>query len=82
MTLFPGPSHPLESAWPLDGWVMRVVQPYQARKQYRCPDCDHEVQPRTLHVVAWPDGDPGDRRHWHAPCWQRHVVRWRRGRRR
>jgi hypothetical protein len=21
------------------------------------------------HVVAWPEGDPDARRHWHTPCW-------------
>lgn len=57
-----------------DGWQVRVVQPYQALKQYRCPGCDHEIQPRTLHVVAWPDGAADDRRHWHRPCWERYRA--------
>lgn len=53
-------------------WHVRVVQPYQARKRYRCPGCEQEILPGTLHLVAWPEGDPERRRHWHRPCWQRH----------
>jgi hypothetical protein len=54
-----------------DGWRVRVVQPYQARKLYRCPGCNQEIFPRTLHLVVWPEDRPAERRHWHAPCWQR-----------
>jgi hypothetical protein len=56
-----------------DGWHLRVVQPYQAVKVYRCPGCDQEIFPRTTHVVVWPEGAPEQRRHWHRPCWQRHL---------
>ncbi|RJK98453.1 hypothetical protein D5H78_04445 [Vallicoccus soli] len=44
-------------------------------KAYRCPGCDQEVAAGVPHVVAWPAdelaglGGPGDRRHWHTPCW-------------
>lgn len=51
-------------------FVVRRVQPYQATKAYRCPGCDHEIAPGAGHVVAWREGEPDDRRHWHAPCWQ------------
>lgn len=61
-----------------DGWRVRVVQPYQAVKVYRCPGCNQEVRPRTLHLVAWPDGAPDLRRHWHRPCWERHLAELRR----
>ena len=57
--------------WVADGWHVRVVQPYRATKVYRCPGCDQEIWPRTLHVVAWPEGDPERRRHWHRPCFER-----------
>jgi hypothetical protein len=57
--------------WVAAGWHLRLVQPYQAVKVYRCPGCDHEIRPRTLHVVVWPEGDPGARRHWHRACWDR-----------
>jgi hypothetical protein len=62
----------------VDGWHVRLVQPYQATKEYRCPGCDHEVRPRTLHVVAWPEDAPSQRRHWHRPCWERHLAELRR----
>ena len=42
---------------------------------FRCPGCDQEVV-AVPHVVAWPDGRPDDRRHWHTPCW---GARSRRG---
>jgi hypothetical protein len=56
---------------PDEGWQLRLVQPYQAVKEYRCPGCDHEIRQRTLHVVVWPDGSPEQRRHWHRSCWDR-----------
>jgi hypothetical protein len=78
----PGPTHPapvaLESV--VDGWHVRLVQPYQATKEYRCPGCDHEVRERTLHVVVWPRDSPADRRHWHRACWERHLAELRRRR--
>ena len=57
-----------------EGWELRVVQPYQALKTYRCPGCDQEIFPRTLHLVTWPAGSPEQRRHWHRACWNRHVA--------
>ena len=51
-----------------DGWVVRSLSG-ATDKAYRCPGCDHEVLPRTPHVVAWPEGQPDLRRHWHSPCW-------------
>jgi len=48
-------------------------------KPYRCPGCDHEVKPRTAHVVVWPDGAgeyaADDRRHWHTACWTNRATR-------
>lgn len=52
-----------------DGWVVRSLSGAATDKTYRCPGCDHEVASRTPHVVAWPDGQPDLRRHWHSPCW-------------
>jgi len=52
-------------------WQVRVIQPYRAVKTYRCPGCDHEIFPRTLHVVVWPQDQPELRRHWHRACWER-----------
>ena len=52
-----------------DGFVVRRVAGAAASKVYRCPGCDHEVRPGTAHIVAWPEGAPDDRRHWHTPCW-------------
>jgi|tagenome__1003787_1003787.scaffolds.fasta_scaffold20776339_3 hypothetical protein len=73
---------PAAVEWLEEGWHLRLVQPYQARKVYRCPGCDHEIFPGTLHVVAWPDGGPDERRHWHRPCWARHAAELGRRRRR
>lgn len=42
---------------------------------YLCPGCAQEVV-GVAHVVAWPTGDPDNRRHWHTPCW---AARGRRG---
>ena len=38
--------------------------------------CDQELRASTPHVVAWPEGRPDDRRHWHTACW---AARGRRG---
>jgi hypothetical protein len=65
-----------------EDWHLRVVQPYQALKVYRCPGCDQEIFPRTMHVVVWPEGSPQQRRHWHRPCWERHFAELRRSRER
>jgi hypothetical protein len=59
-----------------DGYVVRHVSGAASAKSYRCPGCDHELRPATAHVVAWPEGRPDDRRHWHAACW---AARDRRG---
>jgi hypothetical protein len=52
--------------------MVRQVPGSQATKVYRCPGCDHEIQPGIAHVVAWPAAEHGsvaDRRHWHVGCW-------------
>lgn len=65
-------------------WFVRSVSGAGSTKTYRCPGCDHEVVPRTPHVVVWrADAVVGfagldDRRHWHTPCW---AARGRRTRR-
>jgi hypothetical protein len=51
-----------------DGFVVRHVSG-AADKSYRCPGCDQELRPGVPHVVAWPEGQPDDRRHWHTACW-------------
>ncbi|MFN2641207.1 MAG: hypothetical protein ABR548_04830 [Actinomycetota bacterium] len=47
------------------------VRESTAQKEYRCPGCNQEIRPGTVHVVAWRDEDAADRRHWHTPCWRR-----------
>jgi uncharacterized protein with PIN domain len=47
------------------------VREVTAQKMYRCPGCNQEIRPGTLHVVAWRVGQEDDRRHWHTPCWRR-----------
>ena len=51
--------------------AVRRVQPYQATKTYRCPGCDHTIEPGTGHLVVVPRDAVDDRRHWHTACWQR-----------
>ena len=58
-----------------DGYVVRQVSGATG-KAYRCPGCDQELRLATPHVVAWPEGQPDDRRHWHTACWS---ARDRRG---
>jgi hypothetical protein len=69
---FRGDPRALESV--ADGWHLRVVQPYRALKTYRCPGCDQEIFPRTMHLVVWPEGSPEQRRHWHRACWDRRFA--------
>ena len=58
-----------------DGVVVRSVAGSPGRT-YRCPGCDQELRSAVPHVVAWPEGRPDDRRHWHTACWS---ARDRRG---
>jgi hypothetical protein len=53
-----------------DEWQVRPVTGVAARKAYRCPGCDQEIGIGQPHVVAWPEGQPDDRRHWHRVCWE------------
>jgi hypothetical protein len=52
------------------GHVVQRVDAYRALKPYMCPACGNEIGARTGHVVAWPDGRPDERRHWHTHCWR------------
>jgi hypothetical protein len=54
---------------------VRRIQPYQATKTYICPGCNQEIRAGTGHLVVIPLGDPGDRRHWHIPCWEHRENR-------
>src|SRR6266498_2409551 len=65
--------------WVADGWHLRVVQPYRALKVYRCPGCDQEIFPRTMHVAALlGTASRGPAAHRRAPApgmtsaWRRH----------
>ena len=74
-------------AWIVSGpdgpWHVRSVSASAAVKRYRCPGCDHEIQPGVPHVVVWPADDRDgfgtgrvdDRRHWHTPCWNARTRR-------
>jgi hypothetical protein len=57
--------------WRGEDYLVRRIAGANAVKAYRCPGCDHEVQPGVPHVVVWPAEAPdaADRRHWHTPCW-------------
>jgi hypothetical protein len=58
---------------PPPGWEVRAIAAPNAVKQYRCPGCNHEIRPRTAHLVAWRIGDEGHRRHWHQGCFKTHL---------
>ncbi len=58
---------------------VRRLQPYEARKTYLCPGCNHDIAPGTSHLVVVPVVAPDLRRHWHHPCWS-HRHRRRPGR--
>jgi len=58
------------------GHVVRSVSGAGHGKGYRCPGCDQLMPGAQPHVVAWPEGRPDDRRHWHTACWS---ARGRRG---
>lgn len=52
-----------------DELEVRAVQPYQARKTYRCPGCNQDIAEGLGHLVVVPLAAPELRRHWHHPCW-------------
>jgi hypothetical protein len=52
-------------------WTVRPLSGAAAVKVYRCPGCDHEINPGTPHLVVWQPERAADRRHWHRPCWER-----------
>ncbi|MGV0646104.1 hypothetical protein [Mycolicibacterium sp. XJ879] len=59
-------------------YEVRPVPASRATKTYRCPGCDHEIQPGTPHLVVFPAEGGGaieDRRHWHTPCWTHRNTR-------
>jgi hypothetical protein len=59
-----------------DLYVVRNIPGSRAIKTYRCPGCDHEIQPGVAHIVAWPAyGGEDDRRHWHRGCWNGRQTR-------
>ena len=54
----------------VDGYVARRVQPFNARKEYRCPECGNPIAEGEGHIVAWPLEGGELRRHWHTHCWR------------
>lgn len=59
----------------LDGFQVRLVASFQARKDYTCPDCGNPIAVGETHVVAWPEERNVERRHWHRHCWRLFVRR-------
>ncbi|MGB6059557.1 MAG: hypothetical protein WBF71_14975 [Microthrixaceae bacterium] len=53
---------------------VRVIQPYQALKQYICPGCNRDIARGNGHIVAVPLEAPDLRRHWHKGCWARRLT--------
>jgi hypothetical protein len=67
----------LQSAesWPDGDFAVRRVSGSTSGKVYRCPGCDQEIAASTSHVVAWPEDQLDDRRHWHTACWAKRLHR-------
>jgi len=61
---------PVLESHPDGEWYVRAVTGAAAVKTYRCPGCDHEINPGQPHLVCWRVGEEANRRHWHRPCWQ------------
>jgi len=53
----------------------RLVHPFEAKKVYTCPGCNHEIHVGVGHVVVVPRGAPELRRHWHKACWANRSSR-------
>ena len=56
-------------------WVVQRITGSSSTKPYRCPGCDQEIRTATPHVVAWPESEVDNRRHWHTACWERRDRR-------
>ena len=54
---------------------VKFVQPYQAMKEYICPNCDRVILAGTGHYVVVPVETPDLRRHWHRGCWNGRTRR-------
>lgn len=59
-------------------WMVQTMPSDAATKTYTCPGCSQPVAAGAAHVVTWPreasigsSSAVGERRHWHATCWQR-----------
>jgi hypothetical protein len=61
----------------LDGYEVVRVPGVRATKTYTCPGCHQSIEAGVGHVVAWPEDEVGDRRHWHLHCWRIAVRRGR-----
>lgn len=61
----------------LDGYEVMRVPGVRARKAYACPGCHQHIERGVGHVVAWPEDQVDDRRHWHLHCWRIAVRRGR-----
>ena len=57
------------------GAEVRVVQPYQAVKDYTCPNCGRAIRAGTGHYAVVPAEAPDLRRHWHRGCWDGRATR-------
>lgn len=51
-----------------DGYLVKETR--NETKRYRCPWCEGWVAAGTVHIVAYPEGEPDERRHYHRACWR------------
>jgi hypothetical protein len=73
----PASEGPSDVPGTVPGYEAHLVPGFRALKDYVCPTCTQPILERTGHVVAWPSGLSGERRHWHRHCWRLAVRRGR-----
>jgi hypothetical protein len=61
---------PTDGPGEVPGYEVHLVPGFRAHKRYLCPTCTQPVPEGIGHVVAWPEGFPDERRHWHRHCWR------------
>jgi hypothetical protein len=73
----PAAAGPTDVPGEVPGYEAHLVPGFRAHKRYVCPTCTQGVAEGSGHVVAWPEGLPDERRHWHRHCWRLAVRRGR-----
>ncbi len=58
-------------------WYVQYIPAVNAKKTYKCPACERQINPGVAHLVAWQTDHMfgaqraiEERRHWHKRCWE------------